>query len=317
MPRMRLILNPQSDRGDTRARKDTLQQIVERHAQAAAGQAEPYELEWAVTQKHRHATQLAREAGEQGYDVVVAIGGDGTVHEVVNGLMQIEASRRPRLGVIPVGTGNDFAFNVGLPADPEQAAAHLFSGKTRTVDAGLIANGNGRQEYWDNTVGFGFAGAVNVIASTKRNLRGFLLYFVSVIECILFKPQDLNIVATIDDQRTVERYVSMVNICNGPREGGGFPVLPTAAMDDGLISFLLMRRANRVQMFYFVPVVMAAKHLGYKNFFEPGTARRLRFKSDKPLAIHTDGEQFAHWDDGLYEFEVEIIPGALQVLCNN
>src|SRR5688500_13091591 len=109
MPRYKLILNPASDKWHTKDLLTTLKTKFDDLAQQGA-----HELVWATTDQPQHAMQLAREAGEEGYDVVVAIGGDGTVHEIVNGLMQVPREQRPTLGIIPVGSGNDFAANVGV-----------------------------------------------------------------------------------------------------------------------------------------------------------------------------------------------------------
>jgi diacylglycerol kinase family enzyme len=151
-----------------------LEKLIANHA-SESGQGE-FELTWAVTERPRHATDLVRAGTAEGYDVVVAVGGDGTVHETVNGLMQIEAEHRPMLGILPVGSGNDFAYNVGVPEKVEDAARCLFSSDVRIVDIGVIQDGNGRIEYWDNSISVGF-GAVNLAARKLKLLRGFFIWW--------------------------------------------------------------------------------------------------------------------------------------------
>lgn len=316
MPRMKMIVNPQSDRGVTGEKIPSLRGLIEQQAQVALQTGRSYELDWVMTERRGHAVDLAYQAAREGYDIVVAVGGDGTVHEIVNGLMQFGTGQCPLLGIIPVGSGNDFAHNFGLPGDPEAAARQLFEDKTRAVDLCTISDVSRRQEYWDNTLGIGFSGEVNLAARNKTRMRGFLVYFVTVLETILFKPLDLSVTIKINDQEPVQRLTTMMSICNGPREGGGFPVAPDAVMDDGLISYMFTRRLGRLQLLYFLPIVMSAKHLKYKRFFEAGTATRLRIESDRPMSIHADGEQFAEEKTNVRQVEITIIPAALRVLCN-
>jgi diacylglycerol kinase (ATP) len=312
MPRIKLILNPASDRWHTKDRTKSLREVVEQQAASASGG--PFELSWETTARPRHATEIARQASEEGYDIVVAVGGDGTVHEVVNGLMQVPAAKRPRLGILPVGSGNDFAHNLNVPASPEDAVHCLFGGLGRRIDIGTITDGTGRTEYWNNTVGAGFSGAVNIATRKITHLRGFLVYLTAVLQTILFKPQALATSVCIGEDPAFQRDLCMISICNGPREGGGFPVAPGALMDDGQITYTLMRKVNRVQMLYFLPVVMAAKHMGYKKFFQGGETTRMRLETDRTMAIHADGEVFGPWESDVRSLEVSILPGAVDVL---
>ncbi len=317
MPRLKLILNPTADHGHAaRARLD-MSAVLEQEAQAATQRSgSPYELTWVQTEYPRHAIDLARQAAEEGFDAVVAIGGDGTVHEVVNGLMQVEAGQRPRLGVIPVGSGNDFAHNLGLPDDPHQAARCLLGDTIRTVDVGSVTDDQGRQEYWDNTIGIGFSGVVNIVTRRYTRLRGFMLYLVAVLETILFAPNALTASVSVNGNAPSKRALSMLSLCNGPREGGGFPIGPGALMDDGLITYIVMRKLSRLNMLRLLPVVMNGKHLKHTRIFESGTAEHIQVETDEAMAIHADGEVFSSWEANIRGLEVSIIPSALDVLCN-
>jgi diacylglycerol kinase family enzyme len=228
--------------------------------------------------------------------------------------MQVPAAKRPRLGILPVGSGNDFAHNLNVPASPEDAGHCLFGGAGRYIDIGTITDGTGRTEYWNNTVGAGFSGAVNIATRKITRLRGFLVYLTAVLQTILFKPQALATSVGIGEDPAFQRDLCMISICNGPREGGGFPVAPGAVMDDGQITYTLMRKVNRVQMLYFLPVVMMAKHMRYKRFFHGGETTRLRLETDKTMAIHADGEVFGPWEADVRSLEVAILPGAVEVL---
>lgn len=310
MPRLKLILNPAADRGHAAEIESELHTIIQERIAAVA---DDYELEWFRTERPRHAIELAADPT---YDAIVAIGGDGTVHEVVNGLMQLDPEERPRLGVIPIGSGNDFAYNLNLPIDPKEAARCLIGDHTRTVDAGEITDGSGRREFWNNTIGIGFSGAVNIATRSKTRIRGFMVYFVSVLETILFKPPDLDAKLHLGDEPPRRQRVSMISICNGPREGGGFPVAPNAVMDDGLLTYTIMRRLSRAAILRFLPVVMAGNHLKYERTFTNGTTPWVQVSTSSTMAIHTDGEVFGPWDADVREIEVKVIPGALSVLCS-
>jgi diacylglycerol kinase (ATP) len=315
MPRLKLIVNPASDRGRTAQIGEALQALLHERVTAASEKDQRYDLDWVLTEQPGHATVLAEQAARDGCDIIVAVGGDGTVHEIINGLMHIEADRRPTLGIIPVGTGNDFVHNLGLSLDRNQAAHRLFTSSTRLIDIGTISDGKGRQEYWDNTVGIGFSGAVNIAGRKLTKARGFIVYLIAVLETILFRPPAINARIQIDDQPASEYEVSMVSLCNGPREGGGFPVAPHAVMDDGKITYMIMRGMSRLLMLYFLPIVMRANHLKYKRYFEEATAERLRIEADQTLAIHADGEIFGPWEADIRLVEVGVIPAALRVLC--
>lgn len=315
MARLKIIVNPASDRGRTAQIGEALQALLHERAAAASEKGQPYDLDWVLTEQPGHATTLAEQAAQEGFDIIVAVGGDGTVHEVINGLMRIEAGKRPALGIIPVGTGNDFVHNLGLSLDRSQAAHRLFAGNTRLVDIGTISDDRGRQEYWDNTVGIGFSGAVNIAGRKLTKARGFIVYFLAVLETILFRPPSIHARIQIDDQPVREREVTMVSLCNGPREGGGFPVAPHAVMDDGKITYMIIRGIGRLLMLFFLPILMTANHLKFKYYFEEAIAQRLHIDADRTLAIHADGEIFGSWEADVRQVEVGIIPSALRVLC--
>jgi YegS/Rv2252/BmrU family lipid kinase len=316
MPRIKLILNPRSDRGRTAAIGETLQFLLKERAESEAQKGIHYELDWALTERPSHATEIARQAAEEGYDMVVALGGDGTVHEVVNGLMAVAPAKRPRLGVVPAGSGNDFAHNIGLPHDPKESVHCLFGDASKPVDIISIQDGSGRQEFWDNTIGLGFSGTVSIESRKITRIYGFLMYLIAVLKTILFKPPALDVELSFDGRAAEKRGISMMSICNGPREGGGFPVNPNAIMDDGLMHYTIMRKMGRLPMLYFVPIVMSAKHLGYKGWFTEGTAQKIILKSDKAMSIHADGEIFAYPEQDVRQIEMNIYRHAVQVAFN-
>jgi diacylglycerol kinase (ATP) len=164
--RVKLIVNPNADLGQAWRNAADLRPVVDEFGGA----------DWTGTVYPTHAIELARQAGEAGYELVVAAGGDGTAHEVINGLMQLPAGRRPRLGVVPLGSGNDFSHAVGINRNPPLAMRQIFTGKPRSIDIGKMMDENGRTEFMNNTIGVGFDATVTIRAHQLSNVHGFMMY---------------------------------------------------------------------------------------------------------------------------------------------
>jgi diacylglycerol kinase family enzyme len=158
-----LIANPNADLGRAWRWASDLRPVADEFGGA----------DWAGTVYPTHASDLARQAAEAGYTLVVAVGGDGTVHEVINGLMQVPVENRPRLGVVPMGSGNDFAHSLSMDPRPAFALRQVFTGRPRRVDIGRLQDGMGRTEFFDNTVGIGFDATVTIRSRNYAYLRGF------------------------------------------------------------------------------------------------------------------------------------------------
>ena len=300
--KVKLILNPMADLGRAWAVAANLRPLL----------AEFGGADWSGTVYPTHASELARQAGEDGYDLVIAIGGDGTVHEVVNGLMQVPGKKRPALGVIPVGSGNDFAYACGIPKDPAEALRLAMTGTSKPVDLALVRDEHGRSEYMDNTIGIGFDTIVTIRSRKIAFARGFMIYLIAVIQTIL-----LNFVAPrMNIQTESEQWEEnnlMTVLCNGPREGGGFLVASEAKNDDGLLHFASIRRTNRAMMFRLIPEVMKGTHGRFKQV-RMGTFKKMTITADEPLYIHIDGEIYSGFGSNVRQLEIEILPDALKVV---
>ena len=303
MPRrVKLILNPMADMGNAWRVADDLRPIVAEYGHA----------DWSGTVYPTHATELARQAALDGYDMVVAMGGDGTVHEVVNGLMQVPEDKRPILGIVPLGSGNDFAHAVGVPDKADHALAHALKGEPSTIDLALLTDENGRKEYFDNTLGIGFDAVVTIRSHRLPLLRGFLMYLVAVIQTIILNFDPASLKVETDKESWEERTV-MLTLCNGPREGGGFHVAPDAKMDDGILHYAAVKKISRAMMFRLIPEVMNGTH-GRFDCVRMGNCTRLSLTSDKPLYIHADGEIYTSFGSNLRKVTFEIFPGALKIV---
>ena len=303
MPRkVKIILNPMADMGNAWTVANDLRPIITEYGHA----------DWSGTVYPTHATELAKQAGEDGYDMVVAMGGDGTVHEVVNGLMQIPEKQRPILGVVPVGSGNDFAHAIGVPMQSDRALAHALKGQPSTVDIGLMTDETGRQEYFDNTVGIGFDAVVTIRSHKLPVVRGFLMYLTAVIQTIILNHEPSTMQITADGE-TWEQSNLMIAACNGPREGGGFMIAPDAKNDDGIMNYMMIAKCSRAMMFRLVPEVMNGTH-GRFDLVKMGTCQKFSIKSERPVYIHADGEIYTSFGSNLHKVDFEILPDALKVI---
>jgi diacylglycerol kinase (ATP) len=303
MANIRMIYNPAADRGRSYQAAGDLHQLSREWGGA----------DWIGTDYPGHASELALAAAQAGYKTVVALGGDGTVHEVVNGLMQVEEPRRPRLGVVPLGSGNDFAGGVGIAMDPPAALRRIFDDRrVRPIDVGLVADGSGRTEYWCNVAGIGFDAAINLRSRSISFLHGFWMYLTATLWTILLKYDRPRLSIDIDGRKMSGRFL-MLTLGNGTREGGGFRTTPDAKMDDGRLDYLLVESISRLEMLRLIPEVMQGTH-GRFPVVHLGRFTKLHLQSDMALPIQADGEMFGPYAADIREVTAEIVPGGLQVV---
>lgn len=303
MPRkVKIILNPMADMGNAWRIARDLRSITEQHGG----------VDWSGTVYPGHAIELAKQAGEQGYEMVIAMGGDGTVHEVVNGLMQVPEERRPVLGVVPAGSGNDFAHGINASNMQTQALTCALDGKVSTVDLGVMTDEHGHKEYFDNTLGIGFGAIVTIRSHRLPVLRGFLMYLTAVIQTIILDQNPMHMKIETDNETREEDVIYLV-LCNGPREGGGFLIAPDAKIDDGILHYAMITNVSRAMMFRIVPEVMKGTHGRFKQV-KMGTCKKFSLSSSRPLYIHADGEIFTGPGTDLRKVSVEILPNALKVI---
>ena len=299
--KIKLILNPVANHGRSLQSAADLRPLMIGH-----------NADWSGTEYPGHAIELARHAGKQGYSLVVAVGGDGTVHEVVNGLMQVPAGKRPALGIVPLGSGNDFAHILGIPADPTKALLSSISGPPHPLDVASVCDENNRLEYFNNTIGIGFDAVVNIHTRKITRIHGFLMYFIALIRTIFrnFDAFDLHVET---DQETWDLNTLMLALGNGPREGGGFLVTPEAKYDDGILNYVTIRKISRLMMLRLVPEVMRGTHGRFKAV-RMGTCRKMAVTSKQSLYVHCDGEVYSGFGTDIRSLTIEILPNAIQFM---
>lgn len=303
MPRkVKIILNPMADMGNAWKVANDLRPQIKEYGNA----------DWSGTVYPTHATELAKQAGEQGYEMVIAMGGDGTVHEVVNGLMQVPGEKRPILGIVPVGSGNDFAHAMGVPLRSDHALARALSGEPRSIDLGLMTDEHGRKEYFDNTLGIGFDAVVTIRSHRLPVLRGFLMYLTAVIQTILLNHDPMGMQIESDGEKLTQSNL-LLTLCNGPREGGGFLIAPAAVPDDGILHYAMIENVSRLMMFRLVPEVMKGTHGNFRQV-RLGSCKKMGVIADRAMYIHADGEIYTGFGSNLRRLAIEVLPGALRVV---
>jgi diacylglycerol kinase (ATP) len=297
-----IIVNPNADLGRALVKAASLRPIVDQFGGA----------DWIGTVFPTHAIEITRQAIEDGYELIIAGGGDGTTHEVINAMMQFPKEQRPNLGVIPLGSGNDFAHAIGMDPHPEMALRQVFTGKPKNIDIGRMVDDGGRVEYWSNAVGVGFDATVTIRSRKFTYLKGFLIYFLAVLQTILLDHAAPHFKIKTESESLEEQLLLFV-LCNGSREGGGFLVAPMAKPDDGTYQYAGIRQVSRLTMLRILPEVMKGTH-GRLPQVIMGEFHKLEIESDRPMIIHVDGEIIAGFNSDIQWFSSEMIPGAIQVI---
>ncbi|MFN2571241.1 MAG: diacylglycerol kinase family protein [Gemmatimonadales bacterium] len=289
-----VILNPAAGRGTARRAESLV---------ARAFRAQGWAVDIERTEGPGHGQELALRAVHQGARHVIAVGGDGTVHEVANGLLRGDAD--VALGVVPMGSGNDFAKLTGMYGhDPVRAVARLVTATSRRFDVGRVLD-----EWFVNSVGFGFGPAVVKTRNASSNLRGFLSYLVPVVQTFFrFEPQLFDLAAPGFRERG---YMMMIEVCNGTTAGGSYRFAPDADPADGKLDVCLIRRVSLPRFLLALPRVLRGTHVGMREVAIIKTAKLALRSPEQPLVAHMDGELR---EPGLHECTVEIERGRLNVL---
>lgn len=294
-----LIVNPVAGRGAGERVIPRIVRLLREHGLS---------FDLVQTDRPWHAVELARQAVVSSYRTVVAVGGDGTSNEVLNGLMAAREAGEGEaaLGVLCVGTGNDFAYGMGIPLDLEEGCAALARGQTRRVDVGHARG----FRYFGNGIGIGFDAAVNVVASRLRRLRGFLVYLIAVLRTLLFYYRAPLTRIELDD-RTLEQPALMISVMNGRRMGGGFLMTPCSSPDDGLFDLCIGKKMSQLEMLSFVPRFMKGTQVGDPRIII-ARSRQVRVRvREGTQVVHADGETLAL---DVRELDLEVIPQGLSIV---
>jgi YegS/Rv2252/BmrU family lipid kinase len=272
--RARLIVNPAAGRGAGARAGEPAARAFERHG---------WSVDLVRTEQRGHAVELAHTAATDGLDRVIAVGGDGTAHEVANGLLAGPADP-PALGVVPVGSGNDFAKLVGTYRhDVASAVGRVVGGRVRRFDVGR-AHG----EFFINSMGVGFGPHVVSVRNRMTGLRGALSYLVPIVRAFFsFDPPELVLETPAFTHRGP---VMLIEVCNGTTAGGHYRFAPQADPADGRLDVCLVRRVGLGRFLLALPRVARGRHGSMRECTIVPTTTAIVRAAHGPLLMHLDGE---------------------------
>lgn len=303
------IVNPQAGGGKSeRQLKDLLATIESIYANARIQ----------FTERKLHATELAAAAIEAGTDLIVAVGGDGTISEVAAGFFDSKGKplktgkQAPTLGILPAGSGSDYAKTLGIPRSAAIALQILQTGHTRTVDAGLVeftaTSGERTKRIFINIADVGIGGeVVDILERQGKRLGAFISYQVATLRGLIgYKNKQLEI--TIDKKQKFEGTYNGVIVALGQYFGSGMKIAPNAIPDDGLFDVVMLGEMSKLEMVAKMQKLRTGTHIFEKNI-TVHRAKHVSIKSATKALLDCDGEM-----PGECPADFTILPGALKVV---
>jgi len=260
------------------------------------------------TSHHGEAIELAQKAADKGIELIVSVGGDGTVNEIVNGIMQ--SKNDPILGIIPLGWANDFIKSVNIPPDVTQACKILVQGKTKKIDVGVI----NKKIYFANICGVGFDAEVAQYANQIKNrhpnwrILSAFVYIFATIKKLLSPFRCHNVKIKIDEQE-IRAKILFIAISNGKIYGGRFKITPEAILDDGLLDICLVEEMGRFKYLSIIPKVFKGTHGSIKgiSFYK---AKEIIVQSSEPILAQVSGEVI----EGQKNYTITLQPKKLKLI---
>lgn len=302
----KIILNPTAGHGNGLKALPQIEQLFTQHEVS-------YNL--VRTEQPGHGIELTRQAVKDSCKAVIAAGGDGTVNEVINGLMlsKLEGLTIPALGVLCVGRGNDFAGSMGIPTDLEAGFQALLDDHHRTIDVGRVVGGKYPEgRYFGNCVGVGFDAITTIEVSKLPRLGGFLSFLAAVLKTVFLYNKAPMATTTYDDKTLTQRSL-LISIMNGRRLGGGFLMAPNSLPDDGLFDLCIAEQMSSFEVIKMIPHFTRGDQ-ATQPAIKTGQAAHITITAlDGPLPAQTDGEIICV--DGS-RLEVEVLPRQLEIICS-
>jgi len=255
-----------------------------------------------------HASELAQQAAEEGFARIVAAGGDGTVHEVANGVLRAD---KPDVifSTWPIGSANDYAFTLGLTQWWMRRGENLPTEILR-ADVGRITGG-GRERFYVNSLGLGFNGMVTIEARKIRWLRGMPLYMLAFLKAMVKHFAKPTLTLTLDRESMTSPTLALT--LNLAQREGGFPLTPNASLTDGVFDYLHAKDLRRWHLLRYLPAMATGRLPADHPLLKIGQCATVQVNSQTPLCVHADGEFFCMPGDDIREMRVELLPGRLAV----
>lgn len=307
-----VIVNPVAGRGRAAKLIPLLSQTLHEHG-----------LTFDLTQTTHpwHASQLAYEAAQNGYDVVVTASGDGTANEALNGLMRFKMEPEtgpgprkpvPALGILAIGTGNDLAASLGIPTGLREAVSALKGGRRKTIDIGRVSGEClAESRYFGNCVGIGFDAAGTILSQKIKYARGMLAYLIAAVQTIFTYHASAPTVEINIDEQIIALKSLMVSVMNGRRIGGGFLTAPQASADDGLFDLCIAASVSQMRMFSLLPHFIKGTQASQPEIRMERGKKVTVTALQGTLPVQTDGEILCERGRKL---SIEIFPTQLDVV---
>lgn len=299
-----IIVNPTSGRGFAGKSIPKIEALLKSH-----------NLEYDLVQTERpwHAAELTERAAREKVDVVVVASGDGTANEAINGLMKAREAgfNHTAIGLLPVGTGNDFAYGMGVRGTLDENIALLARDTRRWMDIGKVSGGDYPQgRYFGNGVGIGFDAYVGFVAANIRWTRGLLAYLIAALETIFVYFQAPTVRIEYEGQ-SIEQAALMVSVMNGQRMGGGFFMAPDGLPYDNTFDLCIAGAPGKLRILQLLPTFMNGTQATQPEI-KTGRAIKVTVTALKgTLPAHCDGETLCKEGQSL---SIELIPHALEFI---
>jgi len=300
IPEARIIVNPVAGASTTYRKWPKIKSLL-RHIGL------PFEFQY--TEGIGHAIELAREATSSGCQFLVAVGGDGTVHEVANGILLSKEINKATIGIISTGTGGDFVRSAGIDRDYIKACSSLKGVRRRLIDVGVVEyskDGQRKQRFFVNSSGVGFDAAVAEMSNRLPKFLGGTIPYIMGLLKSLVGYQNKMVTINIDDKIESKRILSVV-VANGCYFGGGMRVAPLADIDDGLLDVIAVGDMGKLELLKAFPTIYKGTHIHHPKV-ETSKATRIEIESTEKFLVHADGEFLG---EGPASFG--LIPSALSV----
>ena len=299
-----VVVNPISGRGYAEKVIPEIKARMQEHG---------LEYDLVRTERPWHAADIAEQAVKDGYDVIVTASGDGTANEVINGMMhaRTQGFNNSAFSIIPVGTGNDMAYGLGMRGTLEESIAALAKNYRRKIDVGFVKGGDYPEgRYFANGVGIGFDAAVGFVAVKIRWARGLLAYLIAVIQTVFIYYRSPTVEIAYNDI-TYTQPALMVSIMNGQRMGGGFYMAPQGNPGDGHFDLCIVSEASRTRIFGLIPYFLKGTQASQPEVTN-GRTDKISIKAVKgTLPAHCDGETLC---ESGQELSAEITPAAIEIV---
>ncbi|HUU06182.1 MAG TPA: diacylglycerol kinase family protein [Patescibacteria group bacterium] len=288
MNKVHVIVNPFSARGQTEKRWEAIKHAIRSHFR---------EFKYIFTEKPRQATEIARELLKQGFDLLIGVGGDGTLNEISNGFFNAQSDQvindDAAVGIIPSGTGSDFIRFMKVPREFDKSAARIKNSPIKKIDIGKITYGSAveknRSQYFINVADFGLgAEVIRNISNIKSSRRGAFTYYRGLLSTMM-KYRSKKVKLTLDDKEQLQGEYLIGAVANGRIFGGGMIIAPQAEPDDGYFDLVLIKSMNKLE------ILTNSRHL-YSGTIAKNPkvhilkARNIKVESPEEVHIEYDGE---------------------------